>query len=100
MGIGGVRMLRALGHDKIKRFHMNEGHASLLTLELLDEAALKASKKQFPHEEVEVIRKQCIFTTHTPIAVGHDKFPLEMVEKVLQRKEIFDMKEVFLGLMR
>lgn len=95
LGIGGVRMLRALGYGQIRRFHMNEGHASLLTLELLDEAALKANKKQFTHEEVEVVRKQCIFTTHTPVIAGHDKFPLDMVEKVLQRKEIFDMKEVF-----
>ena len=95
LGIGGVRMLRALGYDQIRRFHMNEGHASLLTLELLDEAALKVNKKQFTHEEVEVVRKQCIFTTHTPVIAGHDKFPLDMVEKVLQRKEIFDMKEVF-----
>lgn len=95
LGIGGVRMLRSIGYDQIRRFHMNEGHASLLTLELLDEAALKANKKQFTHEEVEVVRKQCIFTTHTPVIAGHDKFPIDMVEKVLQRKEIFDMKEVF-----
>lgn len=95
LGIGGVRMLRALGYDQIRRFHMNEGHASLLTLELLDEAAQRANKKQFTHEEVEFVRKQCIFTTHTPVIAGHDKFPLDMVEKVLQRKEIFDMKEVF-----
>jgi starch phosphorylase len=95
LGIGGVRMLRALGYDQVRRFHMNEGHASLLTLELLDESALKANKKQFTHEEVEVVRKQCIFTTHTPVIAGHDKFPLDMVERVLQRKEIFDMKEVF-----
>jgi len=95
LGIGGVRMLRALGYDQIRRFHMNEGHASLLTLELLDEAAQKANKKQFTHEEVELVRKQCIFTTHTPVIAGHDKFPLDMVEKILQRKEMFSMKEVF-----
>lgn len=95
LGIGGVRMLRALGYNQIRRFHMNEGHAALLTLELLDEAALRANKKHFTHEEVELVRKQCIFTTHTPVIAGHDKFPLDMVEKVLQRKEIFDMKEVF-----
>lgn len=95
LGIGGVRMLRALGYDQIRRFHMNEGHASLLTLELLDEAAKKSNKEQFTHEEVEIVRKQCIFTTHTPVAAGNDQFPLDLVKKVLQRKEIFDMKEVF-----
>lgn len=95
LGIGGVRILRALGYDQIRRFHMNEGHASLLALELLDEAARQAKKEMFTHEEVEIVKKQCIFTTHTPVIAGHDKFPLDMVEKVLQRKEIFDMKEVF-----
>ncbi len=64
LGIGGVRMLRSLGYDQIRRFHMNEGHASLLTLELLDEAAQRANKNQFTHEEVELVRKQCIFN-HT-----------------------------------
>lgn len=95
LGIGGVRMLRALGYNQINRFHMNEGHASLLTLELLDEEARKAKKEIFTHQEVEIVRKQCIFTTHTSVVAGHDKFSQEMVEKVLQRKEIFNMKEVF-----
>jgi glycogen phosphorylase len=45
LGMGGVRMLRALGYEKIDRFHMNEGHASLLTLELLQEEAAKAQRK-------------------------------------------------------
>jgi starch phosphorylase len=44
LGIGGVRMLRALGYESIERFHMNEGHASLLALELLDEEARKAGR--------------------------------------------------------
>jgi starch phosphorylase len=88
LGIGGVRILRAIGYDQIRRFHLNEGHASLLTLELLDEAALRANKKQFSHEEVELVRKQCIFTTHTPVIAGHDKFPLDMVEKILQLHSI------------
>jgi starch phosphorylase len=48
LGIGGVRMLRALGYEKLDRFHMNEGHASLLVLELLDEAVLKANERRLP----------------------------------------------------
>lgn len=95
LGVGGVRMLRALGYDRINRFHMNEGHASLLTLELLDEEAKKAKKETFSQEEVEIVRKQCIFTTHTPVIAGHDKFPLDMVERVLQRRDIFKMKDLF-----
>jgi starch phosphorylase len=45
LGIGGVRMLRALGHDKIERFHMNEGHAAFLTLELLKEQCEAAGRE-------------------------------------------------------
>jgi starch phosphorylase len=53
IGIGGVRILRALGYDRIERFHMNEGHSSLLTLELLDEEAKKAGRKWIHHEDIE-----------------------------------------------
>lgn len=95
LGIGGIKILRSLGYHSINRFHMNEGHASLLTLELLDEVLLKAKKDQFSEEDLELVKKQCIFTTHTPIKAGHDQFSQNMVEKILQRKDIFKMKEVF-----
>ena len=73
LGIGGVRMLRALGHHGLTRFHMNEGHASLLTIELLYEQARKAGRKTIVDEDLEAVRKQCIFTTHTPVPAGHDQ---------------------------
>ena len=95
LGIGGVRMLRALGHHDVQRFHMNEGHAALLGLELLDERARWFHRDQFNHEDVEAIRPQCVFTTHTPVPAGHDQFSLELVGRVLGRPEMFDMKEVF-----
>jgi glycogen phosphorylase len=95
LGIGGVRMLRALGHHDVPRFHMNEGHAALLALELLDERARWFHRDQFNHEDVEAIREQCVFTTHTPVPAGHDQFPLELVGRVLGRHEMFEMKEVF-----
>lgn len=95
LGIGGVRMLRALGHVAMERFHMNEGHASLLTLELLDEEAKKAGRSSFNHDDVEAVRKRCVFTTHTPVQAGHDQFPMDLVSRVLGRREIYDMKEVF-----
>ncbi|MBI4597854.1 MAG: alpha-glucan family phosphorylase [Candidatus Omnitrophica bacterium] len=95
LGIGGVRMLRALGHDQITRFHMNEGHASLLTLELLDEAATQAGRTAITHDDVDVVRKQCVFTTHTPVPAGHDKFPMDLVIQVLGRRDVYDMHEVF-----
>ncbi len=95
LGIGGVRLLRALGFQKITRFHMNEGHASLLGLELLDEQEHQAGRSMFTHADVEAVRAQCVFTTHTPVAAGHDQFPFELVTRVLGRAEIFTMKEVF-----
>lgn len=95
LGCGGIRLLRSLGYDKLERFHMNEGHSSLLALELLDEEAGKRGRSCFTHDEVEVVRKKCVFTTHTPVAAGHDQFPLDLVKQVTGRSEIFNMKEVF-----
>lgn len=95
LGIGGVKMLRALGYDKLQRFHMNEGHASLLGLALLDEAAQQSGRSAFNHDDVERVRRQCVFTTHTPVPAGHDQFPLDVVERVLGRDGIFAMRDVF-----
>ena len=96
LGIGGVRMLRALGHDRLTRFHMNEGHASLLTVELIDEEVKKAGRSAVTHEDIEAVREQCIFTTHTPVATGHDQFPLELVGRVLDRHDLFvGLQDVF-----
>jgi starch phosphorylase len=79
LGIGGVRMLTALGYSGIEKFHMNEGHASLLVLELLQ----RQSKKQSADLDFDNVRNQCVFTTHTPVPAGHDKFNYEMVHHVL-----------------
>jgi starch phosphorylase len=96
LGIGGVRMLRALGYPAITRFHMNEGHASLLTVELLDEERKKANGHLSIHDAIETVRQQCIFTTHTPVAAGHDQFPLALVTEILSREDVFlDLKDVF-----
>ncbi|MBN2182452.1 MAG: alpha-glucan family phosphorylase, partial [Sedimentisphaerales bacterium] len=83
LGIGGVRMLRALGHDKIERFHMNEGHAAFLTLELLKEHCEAAGRDSISDEDIEAVRNKCVFTTHTPVPAGQDKFPMEEVKKLL-----------------
>ena len=95
-GIGGVRMLRVLGYEGLTRFHMNEGHSALLTLALLDGEARKNSREYFTPDDLERVRRRCVFTTHTPISAGHDQFPLDLVQKVLGRKGIESMKEVFL----
>ncbi len=95
LGIGGVRMLRALGYETIDRFHMNEGHSSLLALEFLDEETGSAGRKSITQDEIEAVRKKCIFTTHTPVPAGQDQFPLDLVNRVLGRREVYEMKDVF-----
>jgi len=95
LGIGGVRILRGLGYKHITRYHMNEGHASLLGLELLDESARVMTRSRFGQEDIEWVRSQCVFTTHTPVPAGHDKFPLDHVGRVLGRSDIFATHEVF-----
>ena len=83
LGIGGVRMLRALGYNEIDRFHMNEGHAALLTLELLKEQCQEAKRESISAEDIDAVRQKCVFTTHTPVPAGHDAFPIESVRRVL-----------------
>ncbi|MHC5002960.1 MAG: alpha-glucan family phosphorylase [Planctomycetota bacterium] len=83
LGIGGLRMLRALGHLGLRRLHMNEGHASLLAVELLREHMEGAAKTDVDDELIEHVRRQCVFTTHTPVPAGHDKFPADLVKSVL-----------------
>jgi starch phosphorylase len=87
LGIGGVRMLRALGYDGIRRYHMNEGHSALLTLELLREVREQDGRDTVSPEDLETVYRQCVFTTHTPVPAGHDQFPLELVDQVLDSRE-------------
>jgi glycogen phosphorylase len=70
LGIGGARALRALGFAP-KVWHINEGHAAFLTLELLREQLLVG--RSFD-AGLETVAAQCVFTTHTPVAAGHDAF--------------------------
>ena len=84
LGIGGIRLLRALGFD-IHTYHLNEGHAALLTLDLLNHwriAAQDLAPDEPPYDVAEV-RSRCVFTTHTPVEAGHDKFPYDMVGRIL-----------------
>jgi len=89
LGIGGVRILRALGHNQLTRYHMNEGHAVLLALELLGEEARKAGRPAVRGEDIEKVRSQCVFTTHTPVPAGHDRFPMEFLARVFPHQDTF-----------
>jgi starch phosphorylase len=79
LGIGGVRALRALGSDPAV-FHLNEGHAAFVVLQRIRDLIERGSTFD---EAVEEIRATTVFTTHTPVAAGHDAFPFYMVEKHL-----------------
>jgi len=96
LGIGGVRILTSLGYENIQRFHMNEGHASLLGLELLEEEARKHGRECINGDDIEAVRQKCVFTTHTPVPAGHDQFPMDQAVRILgPRREFTDMKNIF-----
>jgi starch phosphorylase len=79
LGMGGVRLLRKLGIEP-SVFHMNEGHVAFLTLELMREKM--AQGVPFP-EALASTKQQCIFTTHTPVEAGHDRFRADLLRYAL-----------------
>jgi starch phosphorylase len=72
LGIGGVRAVHKLGYRNIEKYHMNEGHAAFGTLELLRKL-----------NDIEDVRKRCVFTTHTPVPAGHDQFEIPLAKSML-----------------
>ena len=87
-------MLRALGHDGLTRYHMNEGHAALLSLELLEAEAAQAGRTTIRAEDIEKVRCKCVFTTHTPVPAGHDRFPMEYLTRAFpSQTDLFDLKD-------
>ena len=83
LGVGGVKLLRALG-EKPRVFHMNEGHAAFLALELIREKMAD----DMPFDiALDTTRQECIFTTHTPVPAGHDRFGPELMRYALNRYE-------------
>ena len=95
LGMGGVKILRSLGHVDIAQFHMNEGHAALLVLELMKEHAGKNGRDKISMDDLQAARHQCVFTTHTPVPAGHDQFPFEMVRKVFGETGLGGLEDVF-----
>ncbi|HEY4441751.1 MAG TPA: alpha-glucan family phosphorylase, partial [Candidatus Elarobacter sp.] len=80
LGLATPGMLRALGEDRVATYHLNEGHAALLALALLERARLSGYG---PEHDLAYVRERCVFTTHTPVAAGHDRFGLDLAEMVL-----------------
>ena len=82
LGFGGVRMLEALGF-RVRKYHMNEGHSSLLAVELLRKNG----------SDPEKVKELCVFTTHTPVDAGHDKFSYDLVEQIVGAVDLAILKE-------
>lgn len=84
LGIGGVRMLRKLGFQ-VKKYHMNEGHAAFLTLELLHKYKKRIEEVWDESHiwDIDSVKELCVFTTHTPVEAGHDRFPYDLYKAVL-----------------
>ena len=85
LGIGGVAILKALGYS-VRAYHMNEGHSALLTISLLEEQTWGKGLGKATDADRDEVRKRCVFTTHTPVPAGQDKFPLEMVRGILGKE--------------
>src|SRR6476661_3217314 len=100
LGIGGVRLLRRLNVDP-HVYHLNEGHSAFLTLELAREIML--SRGLSFAEAMPLVREQCVFTTHTPVAAGNDEFSVELIESSFgsaYEQQLGLSHEEFLGLGR
>jgi starch phosphorylase len=79
LGVGGVRVLRALGYQPVV-WHLNEGHTSFVTLERISDMLEGGERFE---AALEAVRSSTIFTTHTPVAAGHDTFPMDLVASYL-----------------
>jgi starch phosphorylase len=100
LGIGGVRLLRKLGVTP-HVYHLNEGHSAFLTLELAREVMQQQQVKLA--DAIPVVREQCVFTTHTPVAAGNDEFDSSLVMRAFGNeyaKELGLTEDEFLALGR
>jgi starch phosphorylase len=84
LGIGGIALLQALGATP-EVYHMNEGHAALLTIALLEQRLGGRPLSDATDTDRNAVRQQCVFTTHTPVPAGHDQFGTDQMNQVLGR---------------
>src|SRR5687768_9502148 len=81
LGMGGALLLAQLYPGNPLQHHINEGHASLLILSLLERRL--GGERAPTVEDIEAVARQCIFTTHTPVPAGHDAFPADLARAIL-----------------
>ncbi len=91
LGLGAAPLLHALGHERIGTYHMNEGHSALLVLALLDEARATPHGTPAP-DDLARVRERCVFTTHTPVPAGHDRFGLDLAYEVLDADNVATLR--------
>ncbi len=99
LGIGGRRMLRAIGHD-VGIVHMNEGHASFVCVELLSEYFSREHEitgREVPLDAAAVahVKRKCVFTTHTPVEAGHDRFGIDQVRAIVGDHPLFSRPDLY-----
>jgi starch phosphorylase len=98
LGMGGAALLEAMGYGDGTHFHINEGHAALLCLHLLERELGTRQPWEANVNDVEAVARRCIFTTHTPVPAGHDRFTGELSHAVLgPRAATFDALQLWDG---
>jgi starch phosphorylase len=88
LGVAGLRLLRDLGYNNIRTFHLNEGHAGFISLELT---------RELGYEDFDKVRDDVIFTTHTPVAAGHDYFPYDLILGVVEENNAAQLRRMLGG---
>lgn len=88
LGVAGLRLLRDLGYNNVKTFHLNEGHAGFISLELT---------RELGYEDFDKVRDDVIFTTHTPVPAGHDYFPYDLISSVVEENNSARLRRMLGG---
>jgi len=81
--LGGLEILETLKYRALRVYHLNEGHSALLALGLLKRQLQLSGSAAVTPNDVQTVRRSCVFTTHTPVPAGHDQFSKELAREVL-----------------
>ena len=89
LGYGGYAILEALGYiDGIATYHMNEGHSALLVAAAMERRLAERGAHDVTPDDIAALRPRFVFTTHTPVPAGHDRFHSELAQRVLGEKRV------------
>ncbi|MDR3164757.1 MAG: alpha-glucan family phosphorylase [Synergistaceae bacterium] len=88
LGVAGLRLLRDMGYNNVKTFHLNEGHAGFISLELT---------RELGYEDFNKVRDEVIFTTHTPVPAGHDYFHYDLISGVVEENNVSQLRRMLGG---